>query len=187
MGSEPATSETGEAPPNPPPNIDPATTPPPPPTEPKNEEPEDVTGLKAALKAERDARKSAEGRVKELTPFEQAAKDAENANKSELTKASEALTAERDARAKAESMLLRYTVAATKNVPANLIKFLSGTTKEEVEQAADELLAELGTTKPTVPGRPTERLVNGKPSKSSLDTEDPMTLIAMGRGQKAPK
>jgi hypothetical protein len=52
-----------------------------------------------------------------------------------------------------------------------------------MEAAADVLLAEIGTRGPSVPGRPTERLVSGKPSQSSLDGEDPMTLIRMAREQ----
>lgn len=180
------TPETGQGA-EPAPVLDPQkTTPAPEPPKP-DPEPEDLTGLKAALKAEREMRKSAEGKVKELTPFEEAAKKAEEANKSEVQKANEALSSERDARTTAETKLLRYEVGAAKNVPSNLVKFLSGTTKAEIEQAADDLLAELGTTKSAMPGRPTERMVNGQPSKSKLDLADPMTLIRMGRGEEAPK
>jgi hypothetical protein len=186
----PPTPETGDGA-SPAPNLDPASSTPPvtePPKKPEPDpEPEDVTGLKAALKAEREMRKSAEGKVKELTPYEEAAKKAEEANKTEVQKATDALNAERDARTKAETQLLRYTVGAAKNVPANLIKFLSGSTKEDIERAADELIAELGTVKPGMPGRPTERMVNGQPSKSKLDLADPMTLIRMGRGEEAAK
>lgn len=44
----------------------------------------------------------------------------------------------------AETKLLRYEVAADKGVSPKLAKFLSGSTKEEIEEAADELLAEVG-------------------------------------------
>lgn len=168
--------------PKPPPNLDPQTVEPEPET-PTTPPPEDVTGLKSALKAEREARRAADARVKELSPFEKAVKDAEEASKSETTKLNEALNGERDARTKAERDLLRFTVAADKGVPANLVKFLSGTSKEEIEQSATELLAELGTAKPTMPGRPTERLVDGRPSKSTLERDDPVTLIRKGRGE----
>jgi ElaB/YqjD/DUF883 family membrane-anchored ribosome-binding protein len=147
-------------------------------------------GGKKALQSERQARKELEARLKELEPLAEAAKAAEEANKSEVQKATEALVRERDARKLAETALMIQTVGAEKGVPAKLIKFLTGSTKAEVEQAADELLSELGATadaKPSMPGRPTERLVNGKPSGSKLDSMDPMTLIRMGRGQEPPK
>lgn len=193
MPPEPeATPETGQ--PNPAPELDPqkttttTTTPPPSePAKPEDPDPEDLSGLKAALKAEREMRKTAEGKVKELTPYEKAAKEAEEANKTEVQKANEALLSERDARKRAEQTLMVHTVGGAKGVPANLIKYLNGDTKEDVERAADELLAELGTAKPAMPGRPTERMVNGQPSKSKLDLADPMTLIRMGRGEEAPK
>lgn len=174
------TPETGQ--PAPQPNLDPAPKPPVEP-DPPAEQPDDLAGLKSALRSERELRKAADARVKELSPYEKAVKEAEEANKSETTKLNEALNGEREARTKAERDLLRYTVAADKGVPANLVKFLSGTTKEEVEQSATELLAELGTTKPSMPGRPTERLTNGKPSNTNkLDTVSPEELIRMGRG-----
>lgn len=167
----------------------PVTTPPTEPTTPPatGDEPLGETG-KRALDSERKRAKDLEARVKELEPLAQAAREREDAEKSELTKLNEALSGERDARTKAERELLRYTVAAAKGVPANLAKLLTGTNKEEVEQAADDLLDALGTNKPTMPGRPTgAALANGKPSQSNLDTKDPMTLIAMGRGQTPPK
>jgi hypothetical protein len=153
-----------------------------PPTEPAPPV-EDVSGLTKALKAERELRKAADKRVKELTPFEQQVKDAEDAKKTEVQRATETLQAERDARSKAELALLRYEVGAVKGVPLKLVPFLSGVTREEVETAADTLLAELGPGLPAMPGRPTERMTNGQPSLGSLDQEDPMALIAMGRGQ----
>ena len=187
-----ATPETGEATVPTPPQLDrqstetnghPAPAPDPTPS-PAEDEPEDLTGLKRALKAEREARKAADKRVNELSPYEEAVKKAEEANKSETTKLNEALTGEREARTKAERELLKFTVAADKGVPANLVKFLAGTTKEEVEQSATELLAELGNTaKPSMPGRPTERLVDGRVSKSTLERDDPVTLIRKGRGE----
>jgi hypothetical protein len=148
--------------------------------------PDDYAELKAAIAKERDARAAAEKRVKELSPYEQKVKEAEDANKSEVQKATEALAVERDARSKAETSLLRYEVGSAKGVPASLIKFLVGDTKEAVEEAADALLAELGTKDPApgIPGRPQERMVNGQPSNPNLDGMDPMDLISMGRDQR---
>jgi hypothetical protein len=177
---ETAPTETGSAPPEP--KLDPQSAESSP-TPPAEAAPDDVTGLKNALKAEREMRKAAEGRAKELAPYEKAVKDAEEANKSELQKLNEAVAGERDARTKAEVELLRYTVAASKGVAPDMVRFLTGTTKEEVEQAADALLAALGNNKPSMPGRPTERLATGQPSTTNkLDSKSPEELIRMGRG-----
>lgn len=150
---------------------------------------DDLAGLRKALQSERQLRKTAQGRVKELEPFEKAAKDAEEASKSEQQKLNEALAGERDARTKAEAELLRYTVGVAKGVPANLIGHLTGSTKDDVEASADALLTALGEARPQMPARPTERITNarnadGKAVRSTLDDKDPMALIAMGRGQK---
>jgi hypothetical protein len=161
------------------------------PTEPATdnttEAPSDLSGLKKALDAERKARREADKRNKELSAYEKQVKDAEEANKSELQKLQDALAAEKAARTTAELTNLRNEVGLAKAVPAGLIKFLSGSTKEELEAAADELLAQLEPAGPRVPGKPQSRLSDGRPSNSSLDGEDPLALIAMGRGEQAPK
>lgn len=165
------------------PATDAPTTPPVPTPEP----PDETLGEpgKKALEAERRQRKELEARLKELEPLADAAKAKAESEKSEITKAAEALAVERDARTKAEGLLLRYEVGTTKGVPATLIKFLVGDTKEAVEEAADALLAELGSKETTgLPGRPQERMVTGKPSNSNLDGLDPMALIAMGRDEQ---
>lgn len=136
---------------------------------------------KKALDQERKARRDAEARLKELEPLAKAAKDKEDADKTEIQKVTEALTSERDARTKAETALLRFNVATDKGVPLKLAQFLSGTTREEIEGSADTLIAELGNgDRPNVAGKPTERMVSGKPS-STLETDDPMALIRKAR------
>lgn len=138
---------------------------------------------KRALEAERKARRDAEARLKELEPIADEARKKAEGEKSELTKAQEALVSERDARTKAETALLRYEVGAEKGVPMKLVRFLHGTTKEEVEASADALMAEVpNVAKPALPTRPTERLSNGKPS-SSLEDDDPIALIEKARGR----
>lgn len=182
--SDPSTNAPapGAPPPNPTPPSNLDINPPAPTNEPDDE----VLGEggKKALQAERKARKELESKLKELEPLAKAAQDAEEANKTEIQKATEAMVRERDARKLAETALMIQTVGADKGVPAKLIKFLTGTTKAEVESAADELLAAMGDNKPTMPGRPTERMVNGKPSGNQLDALDPVTLIRMGRGEQ---
>lgn len=82
--------------------------------------------------------------------------------------------AERLAMAEAEAndakvKLTRYEVAAAKGVPAEAIELLTGSTKEEVEAAADKLLALIANqsknmTKPDVN--------QGKPAKGGNSTAD---------------
>lgn len=138
---------------------------------------------KRAIEAERKARRDAEARLKELEPLAKAAAEKAEAEKTELTKANEALTAERDARTKAEAALMRYEVGAEKSVPAKLVPFLQGTTREEIAASADALLAEIGPA-PTIPGRPSEKVATGRPS-NSLDGLDPIALINKARGEKS--
>lgn len=166
-------------------NVNPPTTDPPktPPADAKSDDGNLGESGKKALDEERKARREAEARLKELEPLADEARKKAEGEKSELTKAQEALVTERDARTKAETALLRFEVGADKNVPLKLIRFLHGTTKEEVEASADALLAEVGTnTKPTLPTRPTERLSSGQPS-SSLEEDDPIALIEKARGR----
>jgi hypothetical protein len=182
MGDTPTDASATDAnvtpPSNPAPNLDPT-----PPTPPATDEDALGDAGKKALDAERKARRDVEAKLKELEPLAEEARKRAEADKSEATKSAEALASERDARGKAEVELLRYKVGAAKGVPSNLVQFLTGSTKEEVEQAADTLLAELGTNKPSMPGRPTERLANGQPSNTNkLDKQSPEELIKMGRG-----
>ena len=76
----------------------------------------------------------------------------EEASKSELEKAVARAEAAEKAAAEAASKVLRADVAAAKGVPANL---LSGTTQDELEAAADALLAFKGVTPkaPTADGQ----------------------------------
>lgn len=80
-------------------------------------------------------------RVAELTPYEQKAKELEEAQKTELQRAQEAAAAAQAEAEKSRLELLRHTVATTKGVPAALIPRLQGGTKEELEADADALLA----------------------------------------------
>lgn len=74
--------------------------------------------------------------------------EVEQASKTELQKAQEAAQAAERRAVKAEGAALRTQVAASKGVPAGA---LSGSTKEELEAAADALLAWRGEKKTTKP------------------------------------
>lgn len=93
-----------------------------------------VEGLRRENAAARKRAQDAEARAKEY----------EDRDKTEQQKLAEQAQAAGTRADEAETRLLRYEVAAEKNVPTKLAKFLSGSSKEELERSADELLAELG-------------------------------------------
>lgn len=112
-----------------------------PPADPK---PDDLGDAgKKALAAERDARKAAE---KELAKYRKAEQDKADADKSEAEKRA---AAEQRA-ADAELRATRLEVAHAKGLTPTQAKRLVGTTKEELEADADEILRDF----PTAPARP---------------------------------
>ena len=115
---------------------------------------------------------------KRLKAAESKLKGIEDAGKSELEK-------ERETRLKLEAQLeaattaqLRHQVAGDKGVPSNLVKFLSGTTQQELEESAAELLDAFGTGKPEgTDGKPTPKLKpSGRDSTDDIDNLDPGQL-----------
>jgi flagellar motor switch protein FliG len=95
---------------------------------------------KKALAEERRARRDAEARLKELEPLAARAKKLEDDKKSEAEKLTEKLTAAEKRAAVAESKTLRMEVATAKDLTQAQAKHLVGSTKEELEAHADELL-----------------------------------------------
>ena len=65
----------------------------------------------------------------------------EEANKSEVEKAQGKASKAEQRAAEAEAKLLRYEVAADKQVPADALDLLTGNTREELEAKADKLLS----------------------------------------------
>jgi hypothetical protein len=95
---------------------------------------------KAALDKERTARREAERRAKDGDAAMARLKEIEDAQKSEQQKLTErAEKAEREA-AEAKVSLMRRDVAADKQLPPAMADRLRGTTREELEADADELL-----------------------------------------------
>lgn len=90
---------------------------------------------KAALTAEREARKTAERQARELA---KSLKEYEDRDKTELQKWQERATAAEKRADQAEFSALRNKVAAQKGVPASS---LTGTTEDELTASADELIA----------------------------------------------
>lgn len=117
-------------------------------------------GGKAALAAERDARKAAERQARELA---RSLKEYEDRDKSELQKALERAEAAEKAAAEASFSALRTKVAAAKGVPASS---LTGTTEEELAASADDLIAWRDANKPTAPPPPKKSPASGSGLKS---------------------
>jgi hypothetical protein len=118
---------------------------------------------KAALTAERAAKRAAERDLATLRAELQAIKDKDaSATDVATRKATEA-----EARATAaEAKLLRLTIATEKGLPANLAARLQGATEDELRADADELLKLVGPAKtepakPKPTGKPRERLSGG--------------------------
>jgi hypothetical protein len=92
-------------------------------------------GGKAALTAEREARKAAERQARDL---QKSLKEYEDRDKSELQKALERAEAAEKTAAEAQFSAIRSKVAAAKGVPASS---LTGSTEDELSASADELIA----------------------------------------------
>lgn len=119
---------------------------------------------KKALEAERKARRDAEAQLKNLQDELQAIKDRD---KSDGEKLAEKLAAAEKRAADAEAQALRLEVAAEKGVKP---RWLTGTTREELEAAAEEYLADHppATGDKPAPAKPAEDLRGG-----GDPTEDP--------------
>lgn len=131
---------------------------------------------KKALDAERKARAAAEKRAKE---FEARIKEFEDKDKTEAQKAA-AAKAEADKRAEtAEAKALRLEVAFEKGLTPKQAKRLTGSTREELEADADELLEDFGKpddTKRPPSTRPRERLRGGADPDDEVEETDPAKL-----------
>lgn len=145
----------------------------PPAPEPKpDDKPDDDkdAGAKKALDAERQARKEAEKQAKDLADRLKAIEDKDKSEVERLTEQVATLTKERD---DALGRFERLDVAVAKSLDedraqriSTAVKRLTGTTREELEADADELLPLLFPAtneepKPTPPGKPREQLRPG--------------------------
>jgi hypothetical protein len=76
----------------------------------------------------------------------------EEATKSEAERATDRIAAETARADAAEAALIRYEVATEQGVPANAMKFLTGTTRQEIEASAKDVLELIGeAAKPRTP------------------------------------
>ena len=98
--------------------------------EPKTFDADYVKTLRSESAANRKKAQEAIARIEELEARDQ----------SELEKAQTKAAKLEQAKVEAEAKLLRYEVAAEKDVPAEALDFLTGNTREELEAKADKLL-----------------------------------------------
>ena len=105
----------------------------------------------ADLTREREARKAAEARLKEI----------EDANLSELEKAQREAAEARDALTSIQRESDRNRIALEKGVPSDLTEFITGETAEEMAAKADLLLARLSST-PSTPKPDATQGASGK-------------------------
>lgn len=122
-------------------------------------------------------------RLKELEEKAARLDELENANKSEQQRAQEAREAAEKRAHDAEQRLLRLEVATEKGLTPAQARRLVGTTREELEADADELLESFGTPTPppgeAVPRRPREALrPGGRGEPEPPEETDPRKLAA---------
>jgi len=106
-----------------------------------------------------------ENRAKENADAAKKLQALEDSQKSDLEKAQSSQAMAEQRATKAESQVLRYEVAQEKKIPAKLMRFLTGNTREEIEAAADELLEatapDTGEGSGDGSGKPKEKLHGG--------------------------
>lgn len=122
-------------------------------------------------------------RLKELEPLAQKAKELEDAGKSETEKLTERVTAAEKAAADSTDEVLRLRVALRKSLTLTQAKRLVGSTEEELEADAEELLASFGgdgksERKPKISGKPKEHLRGGGDPDEEPDETDVRKLGA---------
>ncbi len=134
--------------------------------EPTPEEPEapqgDMTDWKAEARKWEQRAKQSHAEAKANAEAAKRLKEMEDAEKSEIDRAKEAITAAEKRAAEAESKALRAEIAAERGLTLSQAKRLIGTTREELEADADELLeAFKPADEPKPSRRPTEKLRPG--------------------------
>ena len=109
----------------------------------------DLAEERAARKEADKAVRAANARLAELEANAQSAQSAHFEDPAEI----EAVTAERDT---AVAALLRHQVRVEKKLPAESLEFLTGGTREELEEQAEAMAAVLALSRPPAPIVPNE-------------------------------
>lgn len=137
-------------------------------------------GVKA-LHAERDARKAADARVKDLEAQVAALTvNLDEAKATATTAAEEAATQVADL----QTQLARLQVIHEKAVPAALAEFVQGTTAEELAASAEKLLAAIPAPAPASDAAPAPLAMRPDPSQGGTPepttTTDALTAMLIG-------
>jgi hypothetical protein len=128
-----------------------------------------------------------EARAKEALTFKDEAekwREYESSQKSEHEKLAEELARAKAEASEASARLTRYEVAAQKGIPAEALDLLAGATREDLEAAAEKLLALIANqSKPKTPqpdsnqGKPVPNGVGQITSKEELATMSPAEIM----------
>lgn len=132
---------------------------------PKGPLPDDPAALKAELDKVRKEAAKYRTEARDLRPLADKARQIEEADKTEAQKLADANAAEKTRADNAERELLRYKVAAVKQVPASLIDRLKGETEEEMAEDADLLLKDMNRAPGSADSGPRDR--DDKPKRST--------------------
>lgn len=157
---------------------DEATTPVPDPASEGDAEPFDAERAKAKIAKVNSEAKSLRDRLKELEPLAKQAQEAADARKTADERAAERISAAEARAIEAEQRALRLEVAAEQGLTPQQARRLVGTTREELEADAADLLASF----PAAPaqeatpvnGRPKERLRPGAVAETLALNGDPL-------------
>lgn len=150
--------------------------------------PETITTDEPQGNAEVDWKKEArkwEARAKEANALKEDAerwREYEQSQKSEHEKLAERLASAETTASEAVAKLIRYEVAAQKGIPADALDLLNGSTRDELEVAADKLLSLIADqSKPklrpdTNQGQPAPSNV-GQITRAELETMTPAEIM----------
>lgn len=148
------------------------------------QEPFDEARFQKALTKKNSENSNLRKRLAELEPLAAKAKELQDANKTETEKLTERADAAEKRADTAEQKLLRLEVAIDKGLTPAQARRLVGSTKEELEEDADDLLASFASkdedSKPNsrVPRRPKEKLRGGGDPDEPVEETDPGKLAA---------
>lgn len=134
----------------------------------------EIKRLRSEAASNRKAAQEAKAKVEEF----------EERDKTDAEKMADKLRKAEEARKESEAKLLRFEVATDKRVPAKAVKFLSGTTREELEAQADELIELASPATPDFDGGVRDP---ASPTKTPEDQHNEDLLRMLGRApQRQP-
>lgn len=121
-----------------------------------------------------------EQRAKENTAAAKRLQEIEDQNKTEAERNAERLSAAEKRAQEAEAKVLKRDVADAKGLTPAQAKYLTGTTQEELEASADQILEDFPAAKPgpTPQRKPQERLRGGVDPEETPEETDPDKLAA---------